>query len=282
MQATDGDIPEAAQAGLKDTLKSQGYFMACSCEPETPLHIVTAETESLRSPCSVIEHQLFNDNVLRLRLSSPADFNYHAGQYITLWKDDSIGRSYSLASVAELDDYLELHIRIIPDGIVSAWLHNEINVGDEIQIQAATGDCFYVPGSAEQKILLGGTGTGLAPLIGIERDALRQGHCGEIHLVHGTREAGDLYLHQTLLDMAMEYNQFHYYASVLQADNAQAPVSTVPLDQQLIDIGDDLADCKFYLCGDPDMINNLKRKLFIAGASIKNIYSDPFISANDE
>ena len=35
IQATEGDVPPEAQTGLKDTLKAQGYFMACSCKPET-------------------------------------------------------------------------------------------------------------------------------------------------------------------------------------------------------------------------------------------------------
>ena len=279
MQAVEGEIPQAAQTGLKDTLKSQGYFLACSCEPDSPLHIVTGQTDVLRCSANVIKHELFCEDILRIRLKPQQNFDYRAGQYITVWKDDTLGRSYSLASVAELDDYLELHIRRIPNGIASNWLHDEIKPGDTLQIQPATGNCFYMPGLPEQKLLLAGTGTGLAPLVGIARDALRQGHSGEIHLIHGTRQVDDLYLHQTLLDMAKQYSQFHYTASVLQADKVQPPISTVPLEQQLLEVGADLSDCKIYLCGDADMVNGMKTKLFLAGASIKNIYTDPFVSA---
>jgi len=281
MQAVEGEVPETAQTGLKDTLKTQGYFLACSCEPQTPLRVVASEANILRCPATVIEHELLCADILRLRLEPEQGVDYRAGQYITLWKDDMIGRSYSLASVAELDEYLELHIRRIPDGIVSNWLHDEIKTGDTLQIQAATGNCFYIPGSAEQKMLLAGTGTGLAPLIGIARDALRQGHSGDIQLIHGTRQVDDLYLHQTLLDMATQHANFHYHASVLQADKLTAPISTVPLEQRVMELATDPTDWRIYLCGDVDMVNTLKKKLFLAGASISNIYTDPFVSAPD-
>jgi len=280
MKAVEGEIPAEAQTGLKDTLKAQGYFMACSCKPDSPLHISTNTNESLQSPAIVVEHEMLNKDILCIRLKPQENFEYKAGQFITVWKDAKVGRSYSLASVYESDDFLELHIRRIPDGIVSNWLHDEVKTGDTLKIQAASGNCFYISGTPEQKILLAGTGTGLAPLIGIARDALKQKHSGDIHLVHGTRHVDDLYMHQTLLDMKEKNNQFNYLASVLQGDESQSSVSSVAIEEQLIDVAGDLKDCKIYLCGDPEMINNLKRKLFMAGASMNNIHSDSFIASN--
>lgn len=276
MQATKGDIPPASQDGLKDTLKTQGYFLACSCKPSTPLNIVDSKNTQQQYTASVVEHEFLNDYVLRLRLKTEQPFYYHAGQFLSLWMNEKVTRSYSLASVDKLDDFLELHIRRIPNGIVSNWLCDEISTTDTIRVQAATGDCFYTPGSAQQKLLLAGTGTGLAPLVGITRDALAQGHKGEIHLIHGVINTDDLYMNQTLLNMAEKYNQFHYHRNVLQSEN------TTSLDQQLLNIaGSDLAESKIYLCGDAEIVNKLKTKMFLAGASMKNIYSDPFVIAAD-
>jgi len=287
LQAVDGEVPESAQVGLKDTLKVQGYFLACSCKPETPLHVVKANDTDLYHSATVIEHELLGSDILRLRLKPEHMFEYRAGQFVTLWKTQSLGRSYSLASVAELDDSLELHIRRIPGGQLSNWLHDEVKVGNSLQLQSATGNCFYIPGSAEQKILLAGTGTGLAPLIGIARDALRQRHSGEIHLIHGTVQKEDLYLHQTLLDMAKQNEQFHYYANVLRLneqqvpDNANSIIRSLPLEQQVTEIAVQPAEWKAYLCGDESIVNSLKKKLFISGFNMKNIYTDPFVISTD-
>jgi ferredoxin-NADP reductase len=281
MQAQEGDVPEKAQQGLKDTLRAQGYFLACSCTPEKPLRVTTADIDALRCTATVIGHELFAEDVLHLRLKPEQDFDYRAGQYITLWKDHAQGRNYSLASVAELDELIELHVRRIPGGTISNWLHDEIKEGDSLQIQAATGNCFYLPGSPGQNMLLAGTGTGLAPLIGIARDALRQGHEGDIHLIHGARQIDDLYLHETLVNMALTHRQFHYHANVLEAEHVLPPISMNPLEQQIIEVADNPADWRIYLCGDAPMVNSLKRELFIAGASMGNIYTDPFVSANN-
>lgn len=279
MQAIEGDVPRQAQDGLKDTLKSQGYFLACSCTPETPLRVRTADVDLLRSTATVISRELVADNILHLRLKPEQDFDYRAGQFITVWKNDDLGRNYSLASVAELDESIELHIRRIPGGVISNWLHDDVKVGDPLSIQAATGNCFYLPGLPEQDILLAGTGTGLAPLIGIARDALRQGHRGNIHLIHGARQIDDLYMHETLMDMALNHRQFHYYASVLKADKVMPPISVRPIEQRITEIVNNPVDWRIYLCGDAPVVNQLKRKLFVAGASIGNIYTDPFVSA---
>jgi len=294
MQAIEGDVPAKAQNGLKDTLIAQGYFLACSCLPTTPLKIVTENNTTSRSSATVIEHQLLGENVLRLRLKPKQDFKYRPGQFLTIWKNEKLGRSYSLASVADLDDTLELHIRKVKDGKLSCWLHDEIRIGDDLKIQAATGNCFYTPGQSEQKTLLAGTGTGLAPLIGIARDALQQGHQGEIHLIHGTKQSNELYLHQTLIDMAKKHKQFHYHANVLNLNNEQqneeaheknslASISSIPLEQQVVNVTTNTetnpTEWKVYLCGDETMVNSLKKKLFLSGVSITNIYSDPFIYA---
>ncbi len=280
MQATEGEIPAKAQLGLNDSQKAQGYFLACCCEPDSPLHIIDDSSQHQHIAAEVIEHSLFNDNILCLRLKPSTEFKYHAGQFLTIWKDNKIGRSYSLASVSGTDEYLECHIGRIANGIVSNWLHDDIKPGDTLQIQAATGNCFYTPGKPEQHLLLAGTGTGLAPLIGIARDALQQGHQGEINLIHGTLKSKDLYLHQTLLDMQASHKQFHYHTSVLHGDDSQDSINTMPLDEQILNLEKNLADCKIFLCGAPDIVNSMKMKLFMAGASNKNIFIDPFIAAD--
>lgn len=280
MQLVEGEVPASAQKGLKDTHKAQGHFLACSCKPETPIRVASVDMGTLRYTASVVDHRLFAENVLHLRLKPEQTFDYRAGQYITVWKNSTLGRNYSLASVAELDESIELHVRRVPGGVISSWLHDDVRIGDELTIQAATGNCFYLPGFPQQNMLLAGTGTGLAPLIGIARDALRQGHQGDIHLVHGARHADDLYLHETLVDMALKHRQFHYHANVLEAECVVPPIRKIPLEQHVVDVVSAPKDWRIYLCGDAPMVNSLKKSLFIAGAGMGNIYTDPFVSAN--
>ena len=281
MRAVAGDVPAKAQQGLRDTLKAQNYFLACQCVPSEPLEIMLPAPDSVRTPVSVVSTQRLSPDVLQLRLQPEGVFDYQAGQYAMLWNPQALGRCYSLASVPALDDTLELHVGRVAGGHMSTYLFDEIKVGDQLQLQAAAGNCFYVAGHPQQNILLAGTGTGLAPLWGIVREALHQGHRGEIHLIHGAIRASGLYLHDRLLELARKYDNFFYHASVLEGDELPAQARLVSIESLVARVAPKPKDWKIYLCGAEVLVNSLKKKVFLAGASMANIYSDPFVSAND-
>lgn len=281
MRAVAGSVPVQAQQGLKDTLKAQNYFLPCCCVPETPLEIVLPAPETVRTTATVLSHQLLNADVLQLRLSPDSTFEYRAGQYVTVWASQQLGRSYSLASVPDLDDYIELHIGRVAGGRMTTWLFDVLKPGDQLQLQMAAGDCFYVPGKPEQNMLLAGTGTGLAPLVGIARDALQQGHSGEIHLIHGAVRSEGLYLDQMLQNMAKQHEHFFYHACVLNGEHLPEHVYLGNIETFVTKLVPKPTNWRVFLCGAADLVNSLKKKIFLAGASMSNIYSDPFISASD-
>jgi CDP-4-dehydro-6-deoxyglucose reductase, E3 len=216
MHAISGDIPEQAQKDLKDTLKVQGYFLACVCHPTTDMEIRQADVEGHRHAATVTALERLNDQVMRVRLRPREPFAYRAGQFINLLHGNA-ARSYSVASLpAERE--LELHIRHVPNGLVSSWVHQELKVDDDVSFFGPAGDCFYVSGKREQPLLLVGTGTGLAPLYGIVRDAISQGHTGDIHLIHGSLHCDGLYLVEALRELAAAHQNIHYTPCVLRGD----------------------------------------------------------------
>ncbi len=91
-----------------------------------------------------------------LHCEPPLD--YKAGQFINVFKDNTLARNYSLASFPAQDDYLTLHVRKVPDGRVSSWIHHELSDVDAVEISLPVEDCFYVAGKPEQAMLLIGTG----------------------------------------------------------------------------------------------------------------------------
>ncbi|MBT3172411.1 MAG: 2Fe-2S iron-sulfur cluster binding domain-containing protein, partial [Rhodospirillaceae bacterium] len=53
MQAEEGDVPEAAQAGLRQSLVAEGNFLPCVCQPTSDMRVANTETEDLFSPAVV-------------------------------------------------------------------------------------------------------------------------------------------------------------------------------------------------------------------------------------
>lgn len=276
LRASSGTIPDEAQQGLKETLKADGWFLACRCNPVDELTIDLAAAVVQKQTAQVVEKRLLSPRVMGLWLKTEQPLTYRAGQYVTLSDDDSVARSYSLASLPD-ETYLELHIARIDGGAVSSWIHDQLQGGDTLQLQGPMGECFYVEGKAEQPLLLVGTGTGLAPLYGVVRDALRNGHSGPIHLFHGARTVDYLYYYAELMALSAEHENLYYHPSLVQASTlAPDEAELGPVDQLVLQHLPKLDGWRVYLSGAPDIVNQLRKRCFLAGAASKEIFTDPF------
>lgn len=275
MRATGGIPPEAAQQGLKDTLKLQNYFLACVCHPTEDLEVALPDDAQAAIPATVKKLELLNEEIMRVMLECHAPIQYKAGQFINLFRNRSLGRSYSLASVPHEDDHLHLHVRRLPNGRVSGWIHEELRPDQTVEVRGPAGDCFYVPGNPEQGLILIGTGSGLAPLYGIIRDALRQGHNGAIRLFHGSRDQRGLYLVGELRELMKQYANFDYVPCLSGSDVPHGFAAGRAHEVALKEVPN-LKDWRLFLCGHPEMVKQAKKKAFLAGAAMKDIYADAF------
>ena len=282
MQVTKGKVPEKAQKGLKDSFKVKGYFLACCCEPEENIEVSIPDSSQLKTQATVKQINKLSDDVVELKIQTEDQYDYFAGQFVTLWRNDQLGRSYSLASLPENDNLLTFHIRLIPNGAVSGWVHNELCVGDTLLVQGPAGDCFYTQGNPEQNLLLIGTGTGLAPLYGIIRDALQSNHSGDIHLFHGALNPYGLYLHDHLTALSSQFSHFVYHPCVLNGEeNMPDNINTGDISQDISEKIVKPSGWKTFLCGDPELVKKLRKQVFLAGCSMNDIYSDPFVYFKD-
>lgn len=279
VRAVQGTPPEGSQKGLKATLKAQNYFLACCCHPEEDMEVALPDTDAARIKATVHSMRALSHDIVSLGLHCDQPVEYRPGQFINLFKHSALGRSYSLASVPTYDSHLQLHIRKVPEGRVSGWVHHDLNLGDTVEISSPIGNCFYVPGNPEQGLLLIGTGSGLAPLYGIVRDALFQGHTGSIRLYHGSRNPEGLYLVDELRELAAQHENFIYtpcVSGIFPAESAYA-TGRAP-DVAMADIPK-LNGWRIFLCGNPDMVKTAKKKAFLTGAAMKDIYADAFTLA---
>lgn len=274
LQATEGVPPESSQTGLKNTLKSQGYFLSCQCKVETNLKVSLPDTDLIKTHAVVSEIKKLSPNVVRIRLTGIETFK--AGQFITIFKGN-IGRSYSIASVPSIQDYIEIHVKHVPNGVVSPWLFSEIKVGDLLEVILPGGNCFYELEDSAKNILLVGTGTGLAPLYGIANDAINSGHVGEIHLIHGGVKMHDLYMHNELKFMADRVPNFQYHPSILEENREADPlIKNISVGELVKNIFPKTKDLAIYLAGPGEFVKQMKKQIFMAGASTKDIYADSF------
>lgn len=274
-RAIEGAPPPASQQGLSEAQKALGYFLPCVCHPTGTLKIVPADEAGERREAVICALETLSADVVRLRLETD-NFTYRPGQFVELIAGDDLSRHYSLASHPEEDPFLEMHIRIHANGRMSRRLSAELQPGHKLHIAGPRGTCFYEGVDRDQPLALIGAGTGLAPLYGILRDALRQGHRGPIRLYHGARSRSGLYLSDVLQTLAQSRDNVSYMATALDTNAPEGgDIAALALAQEKVQI----AQTAYFLCGGENLVKRLKRDLFMAGASLKAIRSDVFTPA---
>lgn len=263
LQASPSQIPDDCQQGLSEGQIHQGYFLACQCRPMQSMDINTVNTSVQKIPATVVDKTPLDDHTLRLRLS--CRLRWRAGQYITLWMKD-VARCYSIVSAAHLEPYIELHIRVHPRGIMSQQLIANTKVGDVLELQGPMGSFVYEQEHASQPLLLIGSGTGIAPLIGIAREAIDYKHEANIHLIALDRTAKHYAMEQleTLKNSAPQCS-----FQTEQTDNAEAIISSQ---------FSNLRGQRVYLCGGQDFVQRIRKKCFMLGASPRHIITEEFIN----
>ena len=271
--AEDTNLPATATSGLSESQKQLGVFKSCCLIPAEDIFVKSADDLIQRDTVALLEKDMLNDSVIRLRFETA--MGYFSGQYLTLWKDNTVARSYSIASTPD-EPYLEFHLRHYPEGQFSHWAYTDLKVGDQIQIQGPMGNCFYTRPENETDLLLCASGTGFAPLYGILREALQQKHRGKIQLLFAGRNYEDLYYLEELQQLAEAYDSFSYQLITLEEGVGQAVQADIY--EYVKNEFSNLKGNRIYICGAESFVKKLKKQCFLAGANMQDIFTDSFVS----
>jgi CDP-4-dehydro-6-deoxyglucose reductase, E3 len=281
VRAVDCEATPESRKWIKPNLQAKGYTLACQWVPESDVAAALPGLDEFSVAVRISELAPLNARVLRMRLQ-PEDparmFAYRPGQYLTLINPEGCIRSYSIANDYERDGYIELHIASTTHGEFTRWAFREAQYGAQLHMRGPAGDCYYsnLDGDAHP-LLLAGTGTGLAPLYGIARDALQQGHTGPIHLYHGGRTPAQLYYVDELQELARAHPNFHYRPCVIEPDNTAglAPGRLESIVESELEAAT-VPQTRVYLCGAPDFVYAMRKRMFLKGLRTPHIHCDPF------
>jgi ferredoxin-NADP reductase len=137
-----------------------------------------------------------------LRLWLPQGYPHVAGQHyvVRVTADDGTqeSRSYSVASAPEPGPggpgngtHIELTIERLDGGALSPYLHDEVRVGDKLEVRGPFGGWFVWRG--DTPALLVGGGSGVVPLRAMLQQWRMQGSRVPLALVVSVRSPEDLY-----------------------------------------------------------------------------------------
>ena len=117
-----------------------------------------------------------------------------AGQHyvVRLTAEDgyTAARSYSVAFAPDESREIEITVERLEDGEVSAYLHDVVVPGDELEVRGPIGGWFVWRGT---RVPCCRRWIGIVPLMAMLRLARRSGRSDLVHLVASVRTPGDLY-----------------------------------------------------------------------------------------
>ncbi|MBU4173987.1 MAG: 2Fe-2S iron-sulfur cluster binding domain-containing protein [Actinobacteria bacterium] len=199
---------------------------------------VIQETESTRT--------------LRLAPTDGPFAPFRAGQFINLFLTvDGVAtsRPYTISSPPSRPGYIDITVRGMPDGFVSAYLLGQAKTGDRFDISGPAGFFYHEPLSDTNDLVFLAGGSGVTPFISIIRDALDMNRDIAMHLIYGSRIPEDIIFAEEIAGLACGDNN-------LKVDIV---ISEPPEDYQgmcgMLDTGvirslvGEVRGKTFYMCG---------------------------------
>ncbi|NUT78060.1 iron-sulfur-binding ferredoxin reductase [Pseudomonas sp. C1C7] len=265
VQCVNGLPADSRPDALSAEQRQQGWRLACQCQVVEDLQVHTFDPLQDGRPAQVTAVDWLSDSVLRLRLTPERPLRYSAGQHLVLWAGN-VARPYSLASLPQDDRFLEFHLDCRLPGEFSDAARR-LNIGDPIRLGELRGGALhYDPSWHERPLWLLASGTGLGPLFGVLREALRHDHQGAIRVIHLAHDASQHYLAKPL--QAMAASRPNLDIELWTAAELPAALSQLRLvsRQTLV-----------LLCGAPDSVDAFARRLYLAGLPRNQLLADVFL-----
>jgi NAD(P)H-flavin reductase/ferredoxin len=266
VRCVKGEPLDALPDALDASRRSQGWRLSCQCRVVDDLTVEIFDPTRDGLPASVAGSDWLSPTVLCLRLRPERPMRYRAGQHLVLWTTSGVARPYSLASLPGEDSFLEFHIDCHQRGAF-VDVARTLKPGDAVRLGELRGGALhYDPDWQERPLWLLAAGTGLGPLWGVLREALRQGHAGPIRVLHVARDRTEHYLTEPLRELAMEHALLQ--VELIDADNVGAALSALRISsRQTIAL----------VCGSPASVEVYAKRLYIAGLPRSQVLADAFL-----
>jgi phenol/toluene 2-monooxygenase (NADH) P5/A5 len=296
VQVLEGEVDHGAANpfALMDFERDEGKTLACSCTLQSDITIEVdmeeepdAEVIPVRDFSATVERiETLTPTIKGLHLKLDQPIHFQAGQYVQL-VIPGLGQSrpFSIAN-APADvlarGVLELHVRHLPGGAGTSYLHETLQAGDRLQLTGPYGR-FFVRASARQPMIFMAGGSGLSSPRSMILDLLDKGATEPITLVYGQRSLEELYHDDEFRALAARHAHFTYVPALSSEPDGSGWTGERGFvhDAAKAHFPEGFAGHKAYLCGPPPMVEACIGTLMQGRLFERDIYTEKFISAAD-
>ncbi len=275
--------------GLTALESERGWILTCTNEASSDVHLDVEDLSALAgietrvTPARIDSIEPLADDVVRVQLRLPprSPFRFLAGQSIDVTGPSGIRRSYSIASAAATPEKVELQIRRVAGGQLSAYWFESARANDLLRFNGPRGT-FFLRAVAGLDLIFLATGTGIAPILSLLRHlATLPG--GEqprsVALYWGGRHRADHYLDPRPVLPGMRYVPVISRGDAAW-EGARGHVQDVLAHEIAHGQAPALAQSAVYACGSEAMIHGARRLLSDLGLPAGRFFFDAFVSSD--
>ena len=244
-------------------------------EVEIPSDMLNAKEYATK--VSKIEDLTYDIKLIEFQLLSNETVTFKPGQYMQfkIPGTDEF-RAYSVASTPKENGLIQFMVRKVPDGLCSGYIHEQLEVDDEVTLTGPYGDFFLQEDSQKDVICIAG-GVGVPPLKSIIQHLFDKGTNREVYYFFGARSVKDLYYYDIPKKLSETHKNFNYIPALSEPateDNWTGETGFIHLAlDKVIKEG---VPSEAYLCGPEPMINAVTNVLKAKGVKDQDIYYDKF------
>jgi len=293
VHVVDGEVEhgDASPFALMDFEREEGKALACCATLASDVIIEVALDEEADAehipvrdfPGIVTRIEELTPTIRGIWITLESPLHFQAGQYVNLSVPAlGLSRAFSLSNPPDGSKTVELNIRRVPGGPVTEFLHEQLRVGDALNLSGPYGR-FFVRRSAQKPMIFMAGGSGLSSPRSMIVDLLSQGCALPVALVYGQRQRSELYYHEQFLELAQRYPQFQYLPTLSHEpqDSEWRGARGFVHDAAAAHFQGDFRGHQAYLCGPPPMIEACVATLMRGRLFEESIYTEKFLSAAD-
>lgn len=269
---------------LSSQERAAGLALFCQAVPRSDIVIQARELVAVAGitiktlPARVMKMERAADDVMVLSLKLPANqrLQFLAGQYVDVLLKDNQRRSFSLANPPLEDEFLQLHIRRVPNGLFTTQVFTQMKEKDLLRLRGPMGT-FFLREDSDRPVILVGGGTGFAPIKGILEHAFLRDISRPLHFYWGVRAKRDLYMHALPQMWARTHANFRY-TPVLSEPRPEDGWDgrTGWVHEAVLADYPDLSRHEIYASGPPPMIDAIKQAFLVRGLTPDRLFFDSF------
>lgn len=265
---------------LTDDEAQRGYVLPCSMTPKSDLVLRIASTSAVAKTqpttyIGTLAHVTRLSSTtysVGIEIPNRTELAYLPGQYVNIAVPGTgESRSYSFSNAPD-EHTLTFLVKLSPGGVMSTYLTERAQVGDEISFTGPHGSFFLR--ETERPALLVAGGTGLAPIMSILRKLRADNTTRPVHVLYGVSTDEDLVELDTVDELTTEVGAVGWEHCVADPESSATNkgfVTSLLRAEQLYD-----GDVDVYLCGPPPMVEAVREHFSTEGIEPVGFYYEKF------